>query len=56
MIDELLEVIKASNHVLYVTDNAGEIGFDSLVIQQIKELGPQVTLVVKEKTFSRMPQ
>ncbi len=51
MIDELLEVIKASNHVLYVTDNAGEIGFDSLVIQQIKELGPQVTLVVKEKTF-----
>jgi len=51
MIDNLLDVIKASNHILYVADNAGEIGFDSLVIQQIKELGPKITLAVKEKTF-----
>jgi hypothetical protein len=34
-----------------VTDNAGEIGFDSLVIREIKELGPKVTLVVKKQTF-----
>jgi hypothetical protein len=51
MIDDLLGVIKESRHVLYVTDNAGEIGFDSLVIQQVKDLGPKVTLVVKKKTF-----
>lgn len=51
MIDDLHDVIKQAKHVLYVTDNAGEIGFDSLVVQQIKELGPKVTLVVKEKTF-----
>jgi len=51
MIDDLLGVIKESRQVLYVTDNAGEIGFDSLVIQQVKELGPKVTLVVKKQTF-----
>lgn len=51
IIDDLLGVIKASVHVLYITDNAGEIGFDSLVVRQIKELGPKVTVVVKEKTF-----
>jgi damage-control phosphatase, subfamily I len=51
MIDDLLGTLKESRHVLYVTDNSGEIGFDSLVIQQIKELGPKVTLVVKKQTF-----
>jgi len=51
MIDDLLGVIKESRHVLYVTDNAGEIGFDSLVIQQVKQLGPKVTLIVKKQTF-----
>jgi damage-control phosphatase, subfamily I len=51
MIDDLLGILKDSRHVLYVTDNAGEIGFDSLVIHQIKELGPKVTLVVKKQTF-----
>jgi len=51
MVDDLLGILKGSCHVLYVTDNAGEIGFDSLVIKHIKELGPRVTLVVKERTF-----
>lgn len=51
MIDDLLGILRESRHVLYVTDNAGEIGFDSLVIQQIKEVGPKVTVVVKENTF-----
>ena len=37
--------------MLYVTDNAGEIGFDSLVLTQLKAMGKHVTLVVKEKTF-----
>lgn len=49
--DDLFEILKKSHHVLYVTDNAGEIGFDSLVIRQIKELGLKVTLVVKKQTF-----
>jgi len=51
MIDDLLGILKDSRHVLYVTDNAGEIGFDSLAIRQIKECGPRVTLVVKKHTF-----
>jgi hypothetical protein len=51
MIDDLSEVLKKSRRVLYVTDNAGEIGFDSLVIRQIKEMGLKVALVVKEKTY-----
>lgn len=37
--------------VLYVTDNAGEIGFDSLLIELLMEMGAQVTLVVKEPHF-----
>lgn len=43
--------VKAARRVLYVTDNAGEIGFDSLVLTQLKAMGKHVTLVVKKKTF-----
>ena len=43
--------IKNATRVLYVTDNAGEIGFDSLLISKLKELGCHVTLVVKEPMF-----
>jgi damage-control phosphatase, subfamily I len=43
--------VKAASRVLYVTDNAGEIGFDSLVLTQLKAMGKHVTLVVKTKTF-----
>jgi uncharacterized protein with ATP-grasp and redox domains len=39
------------NHVLYLTDNAGEIGFDSLLIQLLKSLGLNVTLIVKKDPF-----
>jgi damage-control phosphatase, subfamily I len=49
--NDLLGILKKSRHVLYVTDNAGEIGFDSLIIHQIKELGIKVTLAVKKQTF-----
>ena len=41
---------KASN-VLYITDNAGEIGFDSLLIACLKEMGSKIHLVVKEDPF-----
>lgn len=43
--------VKNARQILYVTDNAGEIGFDSLVIELIKHMGPRVTLVVKKQTF-----
>jgi len=41
---------KARN-VFYVADNAGEIGFDSLVISLLKNMGAKVTLAVKEGPF-----
>jgi uncharacterized protein with ATP-grasp and redox domains len=50
-IGNLSEAVKNSRNVLYVTDNAGEIGFDSLVIRLIKDIGSRITLVVKKQTF-----
>ena len=37
--------------VFYVADNAGEIGFDSLVISLLKNMGAKVILAVKEGPF-----
>jgi len=51
VIGDLFDAAKNARHVLYVADNAGEIGFDSLAIQQIKRWGAKVTLVVKKQTF-----
>ena len=48
------DVFKAASnarHAFYVADNAGEIGFDSLLISLLKELGLRVTLIVKEDPF-----
>lgn len=51
IIGDIYEAVRGSRKILYITDNAGEIGFDSLVIDIIKRLGPSVTLVVKERTY-----
>jgi uncharacterized protein with ATP-grasp and redox domains len=48
---DVFKVAQSASHVLYITDNAGEIGFDSLLIAKLKEMGPKVTLVVKEDPF-----
>ncbi|MDF1554540.1 MAG: ARMT1-like domain-containing protein [Deferrisomatales bacterium] len=40
-----------ARRVVYALDNAGEVGFDSLVIRLLKEAGAHVTLVVKEPEF-----
>lgn len=48
---DIYEAASRARSVFYVTDNAGEIGFDSLVISLLKEMGAQVTLVVKEGPF-----
>jgi len=39
--------LDATDRVLYLADNAGEIVFDRLVIEQLAELGKAVTLVVR---------
>ena len=48
---DIYRAVRAGRRILYITDNAGEIGFDSLVIDLIRRMGPRVTLVVKERTF-----
>jgi uncharacterized protein with ATP-grasp and redox domains len=44
------EALNAS-HILYIADNAGEIGFDSLLMACLKEMGSKITLIVKEGPF-----
>ena len=49
-IDEIPQIFnKAKNAklILYLTDNAGEIAFDTLLVQELKKLGPLVTVAVK---------
>ncbi len=48
---DIYRAVGAGRRILYITDNAGEIGFDSLVIDLIRRMGSRVTLVVKERTF-----
>lgn len=40
-----------SSHILYVADNSGEIGFDSLLLSKLNEMGKKITLVVKKGPF-----
>lgn len=48
---DIYEAASKAQSVFYVADNAGEIGFDSLVIALLKEMGAKVTLAVKEGPF-----
>ena len=48
---DVFEAVKKAKQVLYVTDNAGEIGFDSLLISRLKEMGSKITLLVREDPF-----
>ena len=46
-IPKAYEIIKTSSTVLYLTDNAGEIVFDTLLVREIRNLGPRVIVAVK---------
>jgi uncharacterized protein with ATP-grasp and redox domains len=46
-IDKAYELAKKANSVLYLADNAGEIVFDSLLVEQLKNMGLKVIYVVK---------
>jgi len=51
VLGDVYEAAKKAKRVLYVTDNAGEIGFDSLLISKLKQMGSKVALVVREEPF-----
>jgi damage-control phosphatase, subfamily I len=46
-IDKAYELAKKSDNILYLADNAGEIVFDTLLVEQLKNMGLKVTYVVK---------
>ena len=46
-IDAAYELAKKAQSVLYLSDNAGEIVFDTLLVEQLKNMGLKVTYVVK---------
>lgn len=50
-IDEISQIFqhaKSVKAVLYLTDNAGEIAFDTLLVQELKNIGVNVTVAVKD--------
>jgi len=46
-IDAAYELAKKAQSVLYLADNAGEIVFDTLLVEQLKNMGLKVIYVVK---------
>lgn len=48
-ISQLYKLAKNAKHTLYLTDNAGEVVFDRLLIEALVQLGSRVTVAVKEK-------
>jgi damage-control phosphatase, subfamily I len=46
-IDKAYALAKKADHVLFLADNAGEIVFDTLLVEQLKNMGLKVTYVVK---------
>jgi len=46
-IDKAYVLAKKANGVLFLADNAGEIVFDTLLVEQLKNMGLKVTYVVK---------
>jgi hypothetical protein len=45
--NKIYELAKQAHSVLYLTDNAGEIVFDTLLVEQLKNMGLNVTVSVK---------
>jgi len=47
-IPQIFNKAKKAKSVLYLTDNAGEIALDTLLVQELKNLGVHVTVAVKD--------
>jgi len=51
-VDDITQVYKVATRakeILYLTDNAGEIAFDTLLVRELKNLGARVSVAVKGK-------
>jgi hypothetical protein len=47
-IPQIFDKAKNAKNVLYLTDNAGEVALDTLLVQELKNLGAHVTVGVKD--------
>jgi hypothetical protein len=47
-ISKIFDLAKRAKTILYLADNAGEIAFDKLLVKELKQLGPNITVAVKE--------
>ena len=45
----IYEAVKEAKRVFYLTDNAGEVALDVLLVREIRALGPRVTVAVKSE-------
>jgi len=48
-ISEASDIAQRSSSILYLTDNAGEIAFDTLFVKELKNIGGRVVVAVKDK-------
>ncbi|MHA1754112.1 MAG: damage-control phosphatase ARMT1 family protein [Candidatus Odinarchaeia archaeon] len=48
-IKDFYNLLKKKKSALYLTDNAGEIAFDTLLVSQIRNMGVNITVAVREK-------
>jgi len=46
-IAKIREIAAKAGNIIYLTDNAGEIVFDTLLVKELRSLGAQVTVAVK---------
>ncbi len=51
LVGDVVGAVQKAMRILYLTDNAGEIGFDSLLITAVREMGVTVNLVIKKDPF-----
>lgn len=48
-VSKILDLAKKAEEILYLTDNSGEIAFDTLLVRELKKPGAHVTVAVKGK-------
>jgi len=46
--DKLKRLIKKDTNLLFLTDNAGEVALDTLLVKELRRLGAHVTVAVKD--------
>lgn len=46
-IDAFYKLARNARKILYLTDNAGEVAFDVLLVRELRSLGPEVVVAVK---------